>query len=745
MNAFLKYLSSAFCRMRMLLLEFRYRRAKVLQHDMSDCGAAAIASVLAFYGSRVAIGELRRMMGTGKNGTDLNSMRKCLLSMNFESEGIRAGHVGGLPDISILEELPMPMILHVKNEKGYAHYICLYAVCKTFYMVMDPADGYFRRLTASGLSAAWTGTALVAMPSVNYAAMDRSMNVVSRLAALVRPNMGLMMQIIVGAIVYTVLGLSQSIYIQKIVDHVLPGGNRNLMNLLGLGMFLILAASLVINYWKSRFTVRIGTYMDLSLILGYYNHVIRLPRQFFDRMRSGEILSRISDASKIRGFINESLMSLFVNVLIIIVSVIFMFTIYWKLALILLASLPVYSILFYFYNRISSIVQREIMENAADMQSHLVETVSSVTTVKQFGLEDRFCRKAEGKYVGMLRKSYESFMNSLNTSIISEFLSKGLTIGLLWAGACYVMDSRLTPGELMSFYSLISYFISPVASIIGLGRHYQDARIASERLFEILDIEKEDSSGKMMLERTQFGDITFENVAFSYDGRASLFEGLDLVIKSGSITGIAGQSGCGKSSLIGLIQNLYAPLSGRIAISGIDVRHISFECLRKNISVVPQNIELFDASIIDNIVLDDTEPDVARLMDVVRKLGLYEFISSLPFGFATMAGERGVCLSGGQKQKIAIARAIYKNPKIIILDEATSALDYESEISVRNLLSEYRDGGGTVIMVAHRLNNLVNADNIIVMDGGKICERGRHEELIASGGLYCRLWNMQTC
>ena len=324
------------------------------------------------------------------------------------------------------------------------------------------------------------------------------------------------------------------------------------------------------------------------------------------------------------------------------------------------------------------------------------------------------------------------------------FRSRIFTIVLLWAGAGYVIDREITPGELLSFYALIGYFTGPVSQLIGMNKTIQNALIAADRLFEIMDLEREETTEKIELTTESIGNIQFKDVYFSYGSRVDVFEGFSCEIEKGKTTAIVGESGSGKTTLASLIQNLYPLKSGKIMIGDYDINYISNYSLRNLVSVVPQQIDLFSGNVIENIALGEDIPDIQRIIDITKNLGILEFIEKLPNGFQTYLGENGSQLSGGQKQRIAIARALYKNPEILILDEATSSLDTEAEQIIQKTLNELKLQGKTMIVIAHRLSTIANSDKSLVMKEGKIIEEGTHKDLLSKDSVYKSMWQKQS-
>jgi ATP-binding cassette subfamily B protein len=373
-----------------------------------------------------------------------------------------------------------------------------------------------------------------------------------------------------------------------------------------------------------------------------------------------------------------------------------------------------------------------------------VESLNSAGTIKRFGLENFSNLKTETRFVSLLEIIYKSGLNSIFSSSSTSLISQLITILVLWVGAGYAIGSQITPGELLSFYSVVGYFTGPVTAVIGFNRTLQDAGIAADRLFEIFDLEIEDEANKIELKPEMVDDIHFENVKFRYGTRVEVFDSLNLTIKKGEITAVAGESGSGKTTLVSLLQNLYALQSGHIHIGRYDLRHLTNQSLRKVVSVVPQRIDLFSGNVVDNIAVGEFTPDMNRVIEVCDKLGMTKFIEQLPHGFNTYLGENGATLSGGQQQRIAIARALYRNPEILILDEATSSLDSLAETFVQNTISLLREENKTVIVIAHRLSTINMADRIIVLDKGMVVQDGSLAELSVIEGPFRRMWTHQT-
>jgi ATP-binding cassette subfamily B protein len=709
---------------------------RIKQHDITDCGAACLASVSAFYRLHLPLSKIRQFAHTDQKGTNILGLLEAAQKLGFDAKGVRG-------DKESLFQIPKPSIVHLIVKGTLQHYVVLYKVSRVKVQIMDPAKGEIITRTIDDFMKEWTGVLVILLPGENFVPGNEKVSIFSRFWFLLRPHKYILIQALIGSVFYTLLGFTTSIYIQKITDHVLVNGNLKLLNIMSVLMILLLMLQMCLSVFKDVFLIRTGQEIDARLILGYYRHLLKLPQQFFDSMRVGEIISRINDAVKIRMFINNTSLSLMVNFFIVLFSFSIMFAYYWKLGLLMLCLIPVYALIYLFTNYFNKKTERKIMESSAELESQLVESLNSMSTVKQFGLEDLAHEKTEIRFITLLRSGYRSSINHVFSQASTQGISSLFTILLLWAGSYYVLAKELTPGELLSFYVIAGYFTSPVSGLISSNKSIQNAFIAADRLFEIMDIEREASINQYPLPKVCPGDICFKNVTFGYGARETIFKDFNLSLQQGEISAIVGESGSGKSTLIHLLQHLYAVKRGSIFIGDHNLAYIEKRSLKDLISVVPQKIHLFAGTVTENIAVGCSRIDMKKLLDISKMLGMLHFIENLPHGINTYLGEDGTTLSGGQKQRIAIARALYKDPSILILDEATSSLDSTAEKFVLDTITNFREKGHTVILISHRLSSLVQADRIFYLYRGKVIEKGRHSQLISKKGPYQKLWEKQ--
>ncbi len=706
----------------------------VKQRDVTDCGAACLVSIAGSYGYQFSVSKIRQIAGTDKRGTSMLGMVEAAQRMGFKAKAVRAS-------TEVICQIPLPSIAHVLLENGLQHFVVLYRIKERQLVYMDPGTGSLVKTNLDAFTKIWTGVLLLLEPSVSISNTTVTINTKQRLYHLLFSNRSLLLQGFIGALVYTLLGLSVSIYIQKLVDTILVDGDLGLLNLISVIMIVLLCVQQYTGTFKTLLGLQVGQRMDATLITNYLHHLLRLPQFFFDTMRTGEVLSRINDAVMIRNFISDTIMQVVVNSLILLCSFLLMFFYNTKLALWMLVLLPVYLLLYFLSNKINKYWQRKLMEKSAAMETELVGTLQASATIKRFGLEHVMLEKNETSLIALLRTIYDTSLRNIAVSSFAEFVTKLFTLLILWMGSILVIERSLTPGTLLSFYSIIGYFTGPVLVLIGSTKSFQEAIIAADRLFEIMELETEEASqiGRYQVS-FKAGDIVFDKVSFRYGSRQIVFDDLSFQVALGSCIGIAGESGTGKSTLLHLLLRLYPIQNGQIQIAETDINDISLTELREKIAVVPQETDILSGSIVENICLNQPV-DMDRVIQLSQQVGLDIFIRSLPDGYHTVLQEQGTDLSGGQKQKIGIIRALYRQPSILLLDEATASLDSISEFMVQECLQYYRQRGITIIIVAHRLTTLQFCDEILVLQQGKLMERGSHAYLIQQQGMYATMWN----
>jgi len=687
------------------------------QRDATDCGACCLAAVLERFGSRHSLAEIRRLAGTNRNGTTALGLVEAARVLGLAARAV----IGAVEQIP---EVPLPAIAHCVIDQRRLHFVVLVAWSGKRAKVMDPAVGRTEWWSRETFQSIWSGVLILLAPGEQFKTGDHTVSPTRRLWRLLQPHEAVLAQALVGAAVSTVLALGTSVFVQKIVDYVIPDGNRPLLNLLGLAMLAVLGAKLTLGVLQSLLSLRMAQCIDARLILAYYQHLLRLPQPFFDSMRVGEITSRVTDAVKVRNFLNNTLLNLVLNPLILCFALAAMAFYSWKLALLSLALVPAYGAVYWFTNRRNRSCQRQLMERAADFDSQLVESLIAQSTVRRFGLEEASSFKTENRLARLLKVSWAAAIAGLGANTACALLTQAYQVALLWVGAVFVLGSNLTPGELMSCYTLAGYLTGPVATLIGLNTSIQEALIATDRLFEIMDLDLESDQGTIEFTLARAGDIRFDDVGFKYAGRGATLQALSFVCPAGRITALRGESGCGKSTVLSLIQRLYSPQQGRIFIGEHDIHYYSLASLRRAVAVVPQHTALLLGTVLENLAPGEFQPDLERVLRLCREVGVLETIERLPQGFFAHLAENGVNLSGGQRQRLALVRALYREAPILLLDEPSSALDDRSEEMLMGVLLRQRAGGRTIVFAAHAPRLLQIADHVVTLAAGRVLAAG---------------------
>lgn len=698
------------------------------QRDATDCGPACLNFVGSWHCIHFSVSHLRRLCGTDPTGTTALGLIAAAKQLGFTAKGVKGG-------VEALPTVPLPAIAHCLVDQRRLHYVVLVKWSAKHADVMDPVVGRVERWTHERFKAIWTGVLILVAPGDSFQPGNHVVSPAHRLWALLRPHGAVISQALVGAVFSTVLALATSVYVQKIVDVVIPDGNRQLLNLLGVAMLAVLGFKLVLGVGQSVLSLRTAQRIDAALILAYYRHLLALPQAFFDTMRVGEITSRVADAVKIRNFLNTALLNVVLNPLILIFALIAMFFYSAKLALLSLALVPAHAALYWFINFRNRTFQREIMERGADFDAQLVASLHAQSVIRRFQLEAGENFKTETRLVRLLKTGWRAAIAALGTGTTGTFITSGYLIALLWLGADVVLDAGLTPGELMSCYTLAGYLTGPITSLLGLNSSIQEALIATERLFEIMDLELEPDRGSIALGPDTPVDIRFDGVSFAPPGRAAVLHEISVTFAARRLTVITGPSGCGKSTLLSLVQRLYLPGAGRIFIGEIDVNYFQLNSLRRQLAVVSQQTHLLSGTVLENLVPGDPEPDLQRLLKICRDAGALEFIEKLPQGFLTHLTEDGANLSGGQRQRLALVRALYRDAPILLLDEPTSALDAAAEESFVKLLCSLRDAGTTIVVATHGGALLEAADAVVRMQAGRIVAAGTAETIVLQRGV----------
>ncbi len=556
---------------------------------------------------------------------------------------------------------------------------------------------------------------------------------------------GVLVEVFIASFFVQLFGLANPLVTQVIIDKVINQNSPDTLQVLGVFLLVIAVFEAVLTSIRTYLFVDTTNRIDLALGSEIIDHLLRLPLRYFEKRPVGELSTRVNELEKIRQFLTGTALTVVLDAVFSVIYIVVMFIYSWLLALVALATLPLFAILTFV---VSPIVRRQLRTKAernAEAQSHLVEILSGIQTVKAQNIELRSRWQWQERYARYVSAGFTNVKTSTTAGSTSGFLNKLSGLLVLWVGAYLVLEGKLTLGQLIAFRIIAGYVTSPLLRLTQLWQNFQETALSLERLSDIIDSPQEateEDKGNIPMPMIE-GAVKFDNVSFRFKPTGPMqLNNISLEFPAGVFVGVVGQSGSGKSTLMKLVPRLYPLESGRILIDGYDVNKVELYSLREQVGIVPQDTLLFEGPVQENIALNYPDATPEEIIEAAKIAVAHDFIMELPNGYNSRVGERGSALSGGQRQRIAIARTILQNPRLLILDEATSALDYESERQVcLNLAEAFK--GRTVFFITHRLSTIRNADIILMLDKGYVVEQGTHQELMSLKGRYYCLYQQQ--
>jgi subfamily B ATP-binding cassette protein HlyB/CyaB len=695
-----------------------------------DSGAAALAFALQIIGLPADAAEIVHRNGSPQ----LNEADLLRAARRFP---VKARLVA-----STLERLaatPMPTLARTKA----GGWLVVGKVGDGKVLVQDPDQPTPQALTLEAFAEQWDGRLLLLARRAALGDPYRRFGFGWFLGAMQKYRQPLS-EVLVGSFFVQLFALLTPLFFQVIIDKVFVHRGLSTLEVLAIGLVCLSVFEVVLGGVRTFLLAHTSNRIDVELSARLFRHLFALPLTYFHTRRVGDTIARVRELDNIRQFLTSSALTLVIDLFFALIFLAVLFVYSPLLTLIVAGALPCYVALSLGLTPAFRARLNERFLRGSENQSFLVEAVSGVETVKSMALEPVMQRRWEEQIAAYVKASFQ--VVTLNTlgSQTASMINKVTVVLILFFGAKLVIDNKLTVGELVAFNMISSQLAAPVLRIAQLWQDFQQVRISVARTGDILNTTPEPGrAGQARLPPIR-GDVRLDGVTFRYRVDAQpVLHNVSLDIPAGQIIGVVGSSGSGKSTLAKLIQRLYAPEGGRVFVDGYDLASADPAWLRRQIGVVLQESVLFNRSVRDNIALADTGMATERVIAAARLAGADEFIVGLPEGYDAVIGERGASLSGGQRQRIAIARALVGDPRILIFDEATSALDYESEAAIQANMRQIC-AGRTVILIAHRLSTLRDADRIITIEKGRIVEDGTHQELLRTGGRYATLWRLQT-
>jgi ATP-binding cassette, subfamily B, bacterial HlyB/CyaB len=704
------------------------------QQSSSDCGAACLVMVGRYWGKQFSLNRLRELARVNRSGSLLKGLVNAAETLGFVTRPVKAS-------LDQLAKQQLPAIAHWEGN----HYIVVYEIKGDRVVVGDPALGQ-RTLTAREFQAGWTEYALLLQPTALLTEAPEAKTQFWQFLELIRPHRLVLSEIFAASLLIQLFSLVTPLLTQLLLDRVVV--QRSSLSLVAVvaGLLIFGLFRVVMTGLRQYLLDHTAQRVDAALIVGFIRHTFRLPLSFFESRYVGDIIARIQENHKIQRFLTGEALSIVLDLLTVFIYIGLMFWYSWQLALLALSIIPPFLLLALIATPFLQKVSREIFTALAKESSFLIEALTGVNTIKSMAVEQRVRWQWEQLLNRSIAKTFSGQVISNQLQIFSSTIEVLASTAILGYGAWQVIQNQLTIGQLVAFNMLLGNVISPFKRLTILWNQLQEVVISVERINDVLDAEPEED---LNLQPRQImsslrGHLSFQSVTFRYhpDNETNVIENLSFEVQPGKTVALVGRSGSGKTTVSKLILGMYAPTDGKVLIDGKDLTTVSLQSLRSQIGVVDQSNFLFGGTIRENISISHPEATIEEIRQAAELAGASDFIEQLPLTYEAPIGERGGMLSGGQCQRLAIARALLGNPSLLILDEATSNLDAESERIIQTNLNTILKGR-TTIVIAHRLSTIRQADLILVLDRGILVESGTHTELMAKQGHYFYLNQQQ--
>ncbi|MBA4538125.1 peptidase domain-containing ABC transporter [Bacillus aquiflavi] len=715
-----------------------FKSSFVRQFDRNDCAAACLATICKYYKKEITITKLRDILGTDIKGTTLYGLEKGAKALGFDAKAIKVTLDG------LKSKFTLPAIAHIITNEGMSHFVVIHKITRKKIYYFDPASGYLNESDES-FHQRFSGILLLLIPNNEFTQESKeNINMIQQFTKILLPQSRLFLYSIIASIILTLLGISFSLFNKVIIDEVLPFGLENQLRIVVIFFLAIGITQVILSFVRQHILLYLSQKVEMPLLIGYFRHIFKLPMKFFMNRKAGDILTRFNDAFIIKDIFTSLVLSLLIDLMLAFATGVVLYMMNPKLFFVVLVLIILNGLLIYVFKHPYKKLNYAQMESSARLNSHIIEVLRGIETIKTLSAEEKGLEKIEHEYIKNLKISFkEGYFSNLQESLSSGFQIVGHLM-LMYIGAASVMNNELTLGTLLAFIALSHYFMDPIGRLIELQLTIQEANISLNRLSEIYEVEREQPSQRNKLEIKEInGDIEIENVTFRYGSRAPILKDFSLTIPFGKKVALVGQSGSGKSTVAKLLLKYFPIEKGDIKIAGNSLANIDTYSLRKSIAYIPQKIQLFSDTIRENLLLGTQEVSQKELEKACEIAACKNFIEKLPAKYDTFLEEAGEGISGGEKQRIGIARALIKNSQLFILDEATSSIDFQNEAAIFNKLLSHKNET-TMLIITHRLATIKECDIICVLEDGSVSEHGSHASLIKKKGAYYRLLQDQS-
>lgn len=707
----------------------------VKQHDSSDCGVACLLSLIRYYGGDSTIQHLREISGTSQAGTTLLGLYQAANKFGFKAEGAEAN---GIDD---LIKHGKPTVLAILLDGKYEHYVVYYGIENGNFIIGDPTKGV-EIYASEKLERIWTKKCLLLEPTEGFVRKADTQQQKKRwLLDLIREDAGMLIASVIIGIAMSVLGMVMAVFSQKLVDDVLPAHDTRKL-VIGLVLVaILLLVRVFIGAMRSRLLITQSKDFNNRIIDFFYARLLHLPKPFFDMRKVGDMVARMNDTRRIQTVISSLAGDTIINVLMVVVSLVFLAIYSWQIALISLLCMPVFFWVIYRHNKAIISQQREVMAGYAMTESNFISTINGIAAIKNYNRQSVFQKINQFLYTAFQGKVFELGKTQIHIGVLSGIASVVIMLGLVAYSSFQVFSEAISVGELMAILGITGSLFPAVASLALISIPINEAKVAFDRMFEVIGINaptEQDQEFEAIPKEAKL--LVINDLSFRFIGRKKLLDSISMWFKRGTITCIVGESGCGKSTLCQILQRFYTPELGGIYLDGVAIDKFSSEQWTQLVSVVPQDVYIYNGTVLDNICFGDIPQDLNDIVTFCEKYGFDKFINELPQGLMTIVGEEGINLSGGQKQLVAFARALYKPSQILLLDEMTAAMDRKTERTICNLLLQLKKDH-IIVFVTHRLETAQKiGDLIYVIENGHIQGAGTHDQLLRTKNFYGEYW-----
>lgn len=708
----------------------RARKSFIRQMDQSDCGVACLYSVIQYLGGDTTMERLREMSGTNKQGTTLLGLYQSAEKAGLQADAYEA-------DIRNLKKIEQPCILHIIKNNRLKHFVVCYGYKNGRFLISDPANKV-QWVMEDILDKEWQSRALLLLkPSDEFVTKKvRQQQRYNWIINLVKDDVEILIVALALGIFITVLSLSTAIFSQTLIDNILP--NRDASKLfIGIGLLaLLLLAQAGLSYVRQLFLIRQSRDFNNRVIQNFYSSLLYLPIPFFFNRKTGDLIARMNDTRRLQKTVTYLFADVMIDVLMIVVAGAFIFFHSTLLGSFVVLSIPLFFLLTWLYHEPILDGQKKVMAAHSANESNYVDTIQGIAAIKVANKEPFFSRLTKTVYGFFQEQIFKLGKIGIQFGFWANMIGVLFTVGVLFFGSMLVLSGEILIGVLVAVFQMTSQMIPSVNRLALTNIQIQEARVAFDRMYEFASLEPEQVVLDNPVQLRSLDKLEVTNISFRFPGRSQLLRDISFEVNKGEMIALLGESGCGKTTMLQILQHFYKPEKGIIKVnSSTPLDQISVENWRNRIASVPQNVKIFNGTLLDNICLGNSQEEGDKVVEFCRKFGFNRYFESFPQQYFCLLGEDGINISGGQQQLVALARALYQKPELLLLDESTSAMDRETEQNILHLLTQLKKNT-MIVLVTHRAQVAKAADRIYIIEDGQITADGNAAELSEKENLF---------